>query len=190
MSQLLRACLPIEGERLSLRLFTLEDAEALYKLHSDPLLTRYAGGLKTQEESYASLKRIVAKTCETGFGALAVVHRESGEIVGWCGVQLMHDNVRYEVIYALSPTMWGQGYALEAASLVISAALRLDAFAADAMHGLVFPQNARSIRVLEKLGMRHIGDVFDDASQRYASLYRVSRGAFVAGPWFQRSSSK
>jgi RimJ/RimL family protein N-acetyltransferase len=183
----LKDALPLRGARLNLRLFDWSDADALYRLHRDPLLTRYAGGLKTREESFASLTRIIGRTRETGFGALAVEEPGSGRVFGWCGIQPMPNQPGYEVIYALEPAMWGRGYALEAASLAMAAAFALQGEPLNEIYGVVFPENYRSIRVLEKLGMQFVRTIFDDITQKHASLYNVSRTTFLA--LHQRASS-
>ena len=178
--------LPLTTARLTLRPFRLTDADSLFALHSDPNVTRYAGGLKTRAESDEILHRLVDRLATTGFGLLAVEEKGSGLVIGWCGVQQMRHLDGYEVIYALQYGHWGQGLAFEAAQPVVESAFRISDVLVDSIFGLVFPQNTRSIRVLEKLGMSYIKTVLDVDTSKEASLYEVGRSGFLN----QSSSSK
>ncbi len=171
----LKGFLPIYSERLLIRVFRIEDAEALFQLHRDAAVTQYAGGTKTQTESYASLERLIQKVEATGFGALAVEDRATGALLGWCGIERMNDFDEFEVTYGLAVSAWGKGLALEAATELVSRAFAADGLDLDRIFGLVYRENTRSIRVLEKLGMRFVMDHLDRATQRFACLYRLDR---------------
>jgi ribosomal-protein-alanine N-acetyltransferase len=180
--------IPLATSRLFLRLFNEGDSEALYEIQRDPLVTRYAGGTRSRAESGDSLRRIIARTSLSGFGPLAVEHSETGRVIGWCGVQeLKGTKPRYEVIYAFKVNHWGNGYATEAASALIRCALYLMEPSIEEIWGVVYPQNVRSIRVLEKLGMEFYSHELDDKAQQLASFYVVSRKNFLAGNASQSS---
>jgi RimJ/RimL family protein N-acetyltransferase len=171
--------LPRYTNRLKLRLFQEGDAGSLYELHRDNLLTRYAGGSRTRAESIDALQRMIRRTQTDGLGPLAIEEIASGELIGWCGVQKLRGTDDYEVIYALRPARWGRGFATEAAAAVIAEVAELEAPMITELWGIVFPQNLRSIRVLEKLGMRFAEYRFDEVSQRYASAYLLTRNGFI-----------
>ena len=181
----LKAFLPIQTRRLLIRPFRAEDQLALYELHRDPLVTRYAGGTKTLSESRAALQRVIERMAATGLGALAVEELSSGKVIGWCGIQVIADLDEYEVIYALRPEKWGHGLAFEAASTLTS--LAFQRLSINKMNGLVFERNVRSIRVLEKLGMRFVRHYYDATSGQQACLYAVAQDDF---PVNHSSSSK
>lgn len=170
--------LPLWTPRLCLRLFTKVDADALFEIQRDPLLTRYAGGTRSREESGESLLRIIDRTSSAGFGPLAVEELSSGEVIGWCGVQKLNGKERYEVIYALRVSCWGKGYATEAARALMSHAFELKSPRIEAIWALVYPQNLRSIRVLEKLGMDLYENEYHENSRRHACVYVVRKTAF------------
>lgn len=177
---------PIVTERLLLRPFRTSDGAALYSLHSDPDVTRYAGGLKNRTESDAILRRLIDRLERSGFGLLAVEEQRSGSVIGWCGLQEMRYLNGYEVIYALQCDRWGRGLAFEAARAVLKEAFTLNEVLLHEVFGLVFPENLRSIRVLKKLGMIYSKSILDRDTNKQASLYRVERNSFVG----QVSSSK
>lgn len=174
----LASVLPLWTSRLCLRLFGEFDADALYQLQSDALLTRYAGGRRTKDESLASLRRIIARTASTGFGPLAVEELSSGQVIGWCGIQRPEGFERYEVIYALQVSHWNRGYATEAAAALVDKAMGLDDPVIDEIHGIVFPQNLRSINVLEKLGMTFLEEYYDSKTDRRACVYMATKLSF------------
>ena len=124
---------------------------------------------------------MINRTRTTGFGALALEHSESGRVVGWCGVQPMRAVQDYEVIYALRRQSWGQGLASEAARALMYETFMLTEIDIANLHALVYPQNIRSILVLERLGMNFVETHFDEETERYACLYKVSKEKFMEG---------
>jgi RimJ/RimL family protein N-acetyltransferase len=85
----------------------------------------------------------------------AVEERASGEVAGVCGlIPVQGTGPDIEVAYHLARRWWGQGIATEAASACVAAGL------ADGLPRVVayaFAENAASIRVLEKAGLRRAG---------------------------------
>jgi [ribosomal protein S5]-alanine N-acetyltransferase len=171
--------LPIRTRRLLIRPFRLDDADALYELHRSEEVTRYAGGIKTRSESLRALYRIIERVASTGFGALALEELQGGEVIGWCGIQRMRDIKEFEVVYALRTHKWGNGLAYEAASAVIASAFESEAPKISRICGLVFPQNSRSIGVLERLGMHFVRYHYDQSTSKRACLYMTSRKQFA-----------
>jgi RimJ/RimL family protein N-acetyltransferase len=173
--------LPVFTPRLELRLFKPRDADDLYELHRNPRVTRHAGGSKTREESLRSLHRIIERTGGSGFGALAVREIESNTVIGWCGVQPLRGQERYEIIYALKPSKWGIGFATEAASALMLTAFELRHLGIDDICAVAYPQNIRSLAVMERLGMTFERNIYDEGSRRHACIYSVSRRSFLMG---------
>jgi RimJ/RimL family protein N-acetyltransferase len=141
--------------------------------------------MKDEAASLRALQNLVRKVEATGYGALALEERESSNgVIGWCGIQPMRDFNEFEVTYALRKDRWGNGLALEAASALLGRAF--DGLRLGRIYGLVFPQNARSIRVLEKLGMTFVKQHLDETTQRDAWLYSIDYATFLT----RQSSSK
>jgi [ribosomal protein S5]-alanine N-acetyltransferase len=170
--------LPISTQRLILRPFVLEDADALYELHSDPRVTRYAGGTMSRSESEASLQRIITKMRMTGFGALAVQELTTSAVIGWSGIQQMPTGDGYELIYALRSDRWGQGFATEASMALLRAGFGFSQPVIDVIHGLAYRDNVRSTRVLEKLGMTFVKQQLHIETRKTVCLYSIDRNAF------------
>ncbi|HEU4617056.1 MAG TPA: GNAT family N-acetyltransferase, partial [Gammaproteobacteria bacterium] len=175
---------PIRTSRLLIRPFQADDEEALYELHRSEQVMLYAGGTKDREQSRRALENLIRKVATTGFGALALEEILTGRVIGWCGIQAMRDLEGLEITYALSVDQWGQGLACEAASAMMSRAF--NELGLERIYGLVFPQNARSIRVLEKLGMVFRRSHLDQSSLRIISVYSTNERSFLNS----QSSSK
>jgi RimJ/RimL family protein N-acetyltransferase len=172
--------LPLETERLTIRAFVVGDADSLYRLHRDRLVTRFAGGPKSRTGSQEILMRIIERTSPAGFGPLAVVERTTTRLIGWSGIQKLESQQCNEVIFAFERQYWGQGFAFEAASTVMQSVFNLPSSEMDEISGFVFPQNLRSIAVLTKLGMTFVKHVRDEVTGRYACHYTVTRDQFLS----------
>lgn len=141
---------PIVTERLALVAFTAADGDALYALESDPMVKQFTGGTLTCTETEQLLHHFITQVDQTGWGALAIKQRVDNQIVGLCG--LMQDEQGGELFFGLARRAWGQGLATEACRGLISAGFQQRKLAR--ISALVDPANVRSIRVLERLGMR------------------------------------
>ena len=148
----------LETPRLTLRRLTLDDAEALYQLDSDPEVMRYlSGGPGTPLEMIRDdiLPRFIRSFDHARWaGAWAIEERDSGEFAGWLSLRPSDDLARgAELGYRLRRESWGRGFATEAAKALLDCAF--------AEHGLTrvfgttYEHNLGSRRVMEKLGMRH-----------------------------------
>jgi len=161
-------------ERLVLRLLVREDLEDYVGLYADPDVVRHIGdGMPaTREESAEWVERTLRRNAFEGW-EMRTVRRHDGTFVGRCGIA-RHDldhGAEPEVGYILAREHWGLGYATEAAAAVRDHAL--------AEHGLrrlialIARGNVASVRVAEKLGMRHEREVaFHD---RPTMLYALER---------------
>lgn len=148
----------IETARLRLRMLTPEDLDALAAIAEDPEVMRYIGQGKplTREEVKVNLTTIINGFRRRGFGRWAVVRKDSGVFVGYCGLTSASQEIGVEIAYMLKRSEWGKGVASEAAR----ACLRygFERLGLDSIEGLTRPENLRSRRVMERLGMRFIRD--------------------------------
>jgi [ribosomal protein S5]-alanine N-acetyltransferase len=148
----------IETNRLLLREFTLDDAEAFYPLCADPAITRYIhdGGVTSVEQAREILRtRPIADYHNHGFGRLACVLKESGQVIGFAGLKYLDDLKEVDIGYRFLPPYWGKGLATEACRPVIRHGF--DVLKLASIIGLVMPENVASVRVLEKLGLTLTG---------------------------------
>ena len=149
----------IEAARLRLRPARPDDdAGDLFAVFGDPEVMRY-----WSHEPFAGLDivRVYIDGMEAGFASgtryqWVVAERETDRAMGT--VTLYHwdtQNRRAEVGYILGRAHWGQGYAREAVRALLRFAFdRLDLHRVEAD---VHPDNAPSLRLLERLGFRREG---------------------------------
>lgn len=148
----------VETSRLRLRMFRPEDLDALCAITRDPEVMRYIGygHPLTREETSENLERIVAGFRRRGYGRWALELKETGDLLGYCGLSLGEEEAGVELAYMLARSAWGCGLALEAGR----ACLRygFERLGLKSIAGLTLHDNRRSRRVLERLGMVFVRD--------------------------------
>ena len=145
----------LRTERLTLRHMAATDAAFMLDLLNDEAWIRFIGdrGVRTldQARNYI-LKGPVEMVERLGFGFYVVELKETGCPVGVCGLAKRDFLDDVDVGYAFAAPYRGQGYAFEAASAVMAHAR--DDIGLTRIVATVRPDNAASITLLEKLGLR------------------------------------
>lgn len=144
----------LETTRLRLRLFTHDDLPVMHKLNTDPDVIRYADDpAKDMDESRQRLENgPLLDYKKYGYGRFAVELKETGEVIGFCGIKYLPEIDLPEVGYRYLKEYWGKGIGTEAARVCVDFArqdLRIEKLIA-----LIIPENIGSIKVAEKLGMK------------------------------------
>ena len=145
-------------ERLVLRRFTPDEAALMARLHFDPRVMRYAGGVQTPEQSRAMFEQRVLAYYDAnpGLGVWATIERASGECIGLHLINHIQGESDIQVGYLLYPEYWGRGYATEGARAAMRYAYaELELPRVTAITDL---DNVESQRVLEKCGLRREGE--------------------------------
>ena len=147
----------LETKRLLLREMGQPDYGALCKiLQDEEVMYAYEGGF-SDEETQNWLDKQLARYKEDGFGLYAVVLKETGEMIGQCGLTLQcwEDRRVLEVGYLFQKAYWHKGYATEAA-----AACKEYAFTklnAKEVFSIIRDTNLASQKVAERNGMKVVG---------------------------------
>jgi len=150
--------------RLRIRDLTPADAEGLFAIYSSAEVRQFIGGRPTQtieeqrEQLAATLERQSRE--QPGYGRWAVERLADGLLVGIVILKHPPDAEgrplpEVEVGWHLGRFAWGNGYATEAARAILDHArstLKLPI-----IYAIVLPENVRSIRVAERLGMKPLG---------------------------------
>ena len=143
----------LETERLLLREMTQDDLPALQGILQDEE-TMYAYNSAFDEaETQAWLDRQLSRYAQFGFGLWAVVLKESGGMIGQCGLTMQPwrgDEV-LEVGYLFNRAFWHHGYATEAARGCMEYAF--DRLGAREVCSIIRETNLPSRRVAERNGM-------------------------------------
>ncbi len=88
-----------------------------------------------------------------------LVHRSSGNIVGFCSFKGPPADGVVEIAYGIAPDEQGKGYATEAAQALVAFARTFPEVKVIRAHTLA--DGAASKRVLEKCGFQCVGEVVD-----------------------------
>jgi RimJ/RimL family protein N-acetyltransferase len=149
-----------ETERLLLREFVESDATDFYVLGSDPQIIRYTGdpggGFRSVEHAMEILhSHPMADYRNHGYGRWAVIHKESGRLIGFAGLKYLEELDDIDLGYRLIPEYWGHGLATESALAVRD--YGFEDLSLEEVIGLVHPENVASERILKKLGMEFVG---------------------------------
>ncbi len=140
--------------RLALVEFTPADAPFIVRLLNDPDWIRFIGdrGVRTEDDARAYLERgPLAMYVRDGFGLWCVARREDARPVGMCGLIKRDTLPDVDIGFAFLPDCRGLGYATEAATATL--ALAAGRYGLRRVVAIVSPDNARSLKLLGKLGM-------------------------------------
>jgi RimJ/RimL family protein N-acetyltransferase len=140
-----------------MRPFESDDVDAVFAVFSDPAVGGWVGGAHTSRDmSREMVDRNRAHQAEHGFSMWVVEEREGGGFVGEAGLQLLQmSGPEVEIGWALTPAVWGRGYATEAARAWLDVAFGELGLAE--VLATVLPENEPSHRVARRLGMREAG---------------------------------
>jgi len=134
-------------------MFRLDDLDNLATLLADADVIRYVGnGLPiARAESESALHSIIRHWDNHGFGRWAIIDKEAQEFIGFGGLRSLMGTP--EVVYHFAKSYWGQGLATEMAR----ASLRFgfDEHQFYRIVAIAKPDNAASIHVMEKIGMKY-----------------------------------
>ena len=151
-----RLAMILETERLQLRMLSVDDAEFILRLLNEPSFIQNIGdrGVRTINDARAYiLKGPIASYEKFGFGLWMVETRLESTPIGICGLLKRDVLADVDIGYALLPEFWSQGYALEAASAVVSYAH--EKLGLKRVLAVTNSDNQSSIRLLEKMGFKY-----------------------------------
>jgi RimJ/RimL family protein N-acetyltransferase len=128
------------------------DFEAYAGMAADPDVARYVGGALGRADAWRQMALHAGHWALRGYGNWAVERRSDGVLVGRAGLWMPEGWPGLEVGWALARHAWGSGYAAEAGRAAIEWAWA--ELGVPRVLSIIHPDNARSIRVAERLGMR------------------------------------
>lgn len=156
--------LPIETDRLVIRLFRESDADAMFDVWGDPQVMRYipSGPYQRPEDIRPRLERLARFHEHGGRSLWAVCLRRPTEESMWDRpigavgiVPVAWEGPETELAFHLAREFWGLGLATEAGAACL--AYGFVELGLDRIIGLTFRQNTASHHVLRKLGMSELG---------------------------------
>ena len=170
--------LNLETERLLLRNLTPEDYREVFRWCGDPDVARYMiYPVYTRAEDVKAWIETLDPDDPDEYDA-GIVLRSTGELIGGGGIYYQPETDLWNIGYNLRKDQWGNGYAMEAIRGLLEYAGSMRDVRG--ITGSFANENARSRRVMEKLGMTFLEDVtltkLDGSDtfpgKRYRRLYR------------------
>lgn len=148
----------LETPRLILRKFKDSDIGSFIAYHNDPEIIRYQSWDVFSEEEAVDFVQSQKKSQPFTAGSwfqIAIELKENNQHIGDCAVNVKEDNQQAELGFTISRNHQGQGYAFEAVSNLLDYLFTNLNF--HRVIGIADSENAASIALLKKLGMRQEG---------------------------------
>lgn len=148
----------LHTSRLRLSQLTLDDAPFILTLVNDPDWIRFIGdrGVHDLDDARDYIAEgPMASYAKHAFGLWRVALRDSDTPVGICGLIQRDTLPAPDLGFAFLPQFRRSGYALEAASAVTRSAGEISG--TSQLYAVVQPDNAPSLRLLDRLGFQAAG---------------------------------
>ena len=150
-----------ETERLILREMTPDDAQFAFELNSNPEVLLYTGDDPFDSveqaseflENYSDYQR-------NGFGRWGVVLKETGKLIGWCGLKRDRETQEVDLGYRFFQESWNKGFATEASIACLE--IGKNRFGLERIVARARKENPASYKVMEKLGFSFEKEYLED----------------------------
>ncbi len=162
----------LETERLRLREFTLNDTAFIIELLNSPGWLQFIGDrkVKTHDDAKKYLYNGPMRSYKlNGYGLYLVQNKSNGLSIGMCGILKRDTLDTPDIGFAFLPKYMGNGYAYEIAHATLMHAknkLKIPRISA-----ITLPANERSIRLLEKMGLKKIDTISFPQENEELCLY-------------------
>jgi len=164
----------IETERLYLRQLRRDDYDALYAVLGDSDNMRHYPYTFDEKRVRNWIEKNIDRYETFGFGLFAVCLKESGEMIGDCGLTLQNINgvIKPEIGYHLRKDMQRKGYAKESALAVRDWAFENTTF--KKVYSYMKKDNIASSEIAKSIGMTLVDEYLDEENE-YTQVYSVER---------------
>ena len=160
----------LKTERLLLRAPRAEDADAYCRFYADAEASHFYGGPLRADQAWKRLAQDVGHWQLRGYGLWMLDERETGQVLGGCGLFWAEGWPRSELTWWLLREARGRGFATEASRAVIAYALDRAGWSGVETHMDDANQAAR--RLALRLGGQLIArEPFPDGKER--NVYRL-----------------
>jgi RimJ/RimL family protein N-acetyltransferase len=150
----------IRSERLRLRPWSLDDAEAALAVYGADDVARWLSPAMDRVPDAGAMRALLeewgAEDLSAPQGRWAVERADTSELVGGVAVlPLPPEGEDLEVAWQLAPGAWGNGYAAEAGHAVAHHAF---ASGVEELFAVVRTQNGRGAATAQRVGMEWVGE--------------------------------
>jgi ribosomal-protein-alanine N-acetyltransferase len=144
---------PLKTDRLTLRPLVPQDAASYAVLRYHPEVAKWlmpADG-DPMVAAHAIIERFATSWRDRGYAPWGVFLE--GRLIGQCGLNFVPEFGETEVLWALHPEAWGQGYATEAARAALDFGFRNVGL--KRIFAITKPDNVASQAVMKRLGLTY-----------------------------------
>jgi RimJ/RimL family protein N-acetyltransferase len=178
----------IRTDRLLMRRWRFSDREPFAALNGDPETMQYFPATLDPAASDAFVDVIEARFEEHGYGLWALEISDTGEFIGYTGLNRMPDGVPgsggMEVGWRLAKAAWHHGYATEAARAAVDVAF--GGAGLPELWSMTAVLNEPSVAVMQRIGMTEVARfqhprIAEGHELRPHVLYHLMSPRLVAG---------
>ena len=164
----------LETKRLLLREMKPNDFDALFRVLGDPETMRHYPTAFDGQHVKDWIERNMNRYRKDGFGLWAVCLKETGEMIGDCGLTMQKiDGTNLpEIGYHVRKDCWRQGYGSEAAKAVRDWTFRNNPYAC--VYSYMKYTNIPSQKTAAAMGMRKIKE-YPDPKDELLCVYAITR---------------
>lgn len=148
----------LQTDRLHLRKMKLSDSPSLFKIWSDPDVTKFMNiSCLTNDNQVKEMITLLDDLSQDRKAIrYSIIEKESNEIIGSCGFNsLDFENAKTEIGYEIAKSFWGRGYASEAIDALLN--YSFSCLEMNRIEAKVEPENANSIKLLQRLNFTFEG---------------------------------
>ncbi|MBO4844770.1 MAG: GNAT family N-acetyltransferase [Lachnospiraceae bacterium] len=155
----------IETDRLFLREMNMDDFKALYVVLTDSEIMGHYPYVFDEKRVREWIERNMNRYRQNGFGLWAVCLKDTGEMIGDCGLTLQNieGDMLPEIGYHIRKDCQHKGYAKEAAMAVKNWAFSNTGY--PALYSYCKYTNVASYKTAESIGMRFLKEYPDEANE-------------------------
>ncbi len=148
-------------ERLALRPWTIDDADAALGAYGDAQVARWLAPAMDRVQGAAAMRLVLQQWAAEDArmmapaGRWAIELREGGRLVGGATLLPLPPDEEYEMGWQLHPEAWGRGYATETGLALARWAFEQGI---EQVIALVRPSNTRALATVRRIGMEWVGE--------------------------------
>jgi len=150
----------IETERLKLRRFKDSDLENFYSYRSNPNVAIYQGWENytyEQAHQFIEKQKLGEVNIPDTWIQIAIESKEHKCLIGDFGLHTLLEPLNVEIGFTLEPRFQNKGYATEALKSLID--YLFNVLSKDKITAIAVEQNTSSIRLLERIGFKHVNTI-------------------------------
>lgn len=181
----------MQTQNLTLRPWRQSDLQFLAQLCADETVMQYFPKVLSEEESADFLRRLMEHQEKHGFTYFALEEKASGELIGFVGLALQEYESPFtpavDIGWRLMPHAWGKGNATEGAKRCLQ--LAFEELNLDAVIAVCSQSNSASERVMQRLGMKPMGEFQHPKLSEHPELQPCLCYQISASDYFSLTSS-